>query len=168
MLKLDLQLVDTFDTATIGFADISNYNNLVISNPTFEVTAPGFNKVSVFFTPKQINVFDSADLNIDCSGSDLPDGVYTVKYSIYPNTNNFIEKQFFRVSKLILKYQNKAVNLLSDSYCNCTPKESQKKLQEIGLLIEGVVASSNICNFDLAYKLYQKADDLLNQLNCDC
>lgn len=165
---LNLQLIDTFNLSTIAFADISDYGNKVINNPSFEVTAPGFNKVNVFFTPKQVNVFDAADLEIGCGGADLPDGIYTIKYSIYPNTNNFIEKQFYRIFKLMLKFQNYSLSLLSDSICNCTPKESQKRIDELRLLIEGVVSASNLCQIEKANRFYQKADDLINQYKCDC
>jgi hypothetical protein len=161
--QLNITLVDTYSLDTIGFADISNYQGQVIKNVSFEISAPGFNKVNVFFTPESVNLYNSADLNIDCSGGAIPDGVYTVKYSA---NNESVEKYFMVTRNIILSYQELVLSCTLN--CDCPPK-STKTLQDIKILIEGSIAASNKSQIDVAYKLYGKASELLSrQKNCNC
>lgn len=168
MLNLKLQLIDTKDLTTIGFVDLTDYGNMIIKNPSFEVTAPGFVKTNVLFTPKQVNVFDAADLQVNCQGGNLPDGLYTVKYSVAPNLTNYVEKYFFNSRGLSYRFSNFVLKSLTGSLCGCTPNKVQRKLDEISLLINGVQAATNICDHNLASMLYNKASHILDNLNCDC
>lgn len=160
--QLNITLVDTYSLDTIGFADISNYQGQVIKNVSFEISAPGFNKVNVFFTPQAVNIFNSADLGMGCDTVQIPDGLYTVKYSA---NNEFVEKVFFRVDQLLVKYQEIFVSL---SDCNCPP-QNQPQINEIMLLINGAIASANQCDQVTAVTKYNKASELIERTKkCNC
>lgn len=168
MLNLDIQLIETYSLNTLALADISDYDNLVIKNPTLELSVPGFNKQVIFFTPKQINVYTAADLQIDCDKeAGLPDGIYTIKYSIFPNTTNYVEKYFFRTNLIEDRYQQTVLSLLQGK-CSCK-SDYNKEVLSIRLLIEGALAASNKNQVELAYQHYNKAATKIDRLkNCNC
>lgn len=168
MLNLDIQLIDTYSLNTLALADISDYDNLVIKNPTLEISAPGFNKQVVFFTPKQINVYTPADLKIDCDKeAGLPDGIYTIKYSIFPNIDNVVEKYFFRTNIIENAYQQAVLSILQGK-CSCK-SDYNKEILSIRLLMEGAVAASSKNQIELSYQLYNKASEKINRIkNCKC
>jgi len=56
--KLDIDYLSEKNSLTkLYIADLSNYGNTTISTPTIEITAPGFDKVAVSFTPNNVNIF---------------------------------------------------------------------------------------------------------------
>lgn len=163
---LNLMLIDTHNPDTIGIVDLSNYGNTVISNPSFEITPPGFNKVNVLFTPQNVNIFSANDLKLGCGyGESLPDGIYKVKYSIRPNDKIFTEKTFMKVSGILCNLYKYLVSLQSSCLCG----QSKNKAIDIKLLIEGAVSAANTGDTKLAYELYAQADKSLKRLNsCKC
>lgn len=168
---LDILPIDTYSVTTIAFADTSDYGTTLVSNPSFEVTPPGWNKVNLFFTPSNVNVYNASHFNIACDNQTaLPDGPWTVKYSIYPNAQNFVEKTFFRTELIRCKYSQAFLKM--ETTCECNGQQHSKlkqQLQNIKLLIEGAVASSNQCDNLAAMDKYKQADRLLGKLNfCEC
>jgi len=172
---LDITLIPTYSTKTIGFADITpfpiGYN---VSNSNIEITAPGFRKVSANFVAKSVNVYNANNINICAAGeplSPLPDGIWTVKYSIAPNNLLFVEKSFIRTEVIECKYA-KAFLKLDLSECDNEIKKSRKQiLKKIRLFIDGAVASANDCDLEGAMKLYNKANEMLDRFidgECDC
>lgn len=161
-LNLDLYLIDTKNSLTLGVADISSYpKNFIISSPSLEVTPPGYNKVSLPFTPKAANFYRASDLGITCSGcAELPDGIYLIKYSVHPVSTNFVEKSFIRVEQLKNKYLDAFLKLDLE----CSPTENDIKLKKVKLLVEGSIAASLNCDMEKAYRLYKKAEDMLNNI----
>lgn len=160
--QLNITLVDTYSLDTIGFADISNYQGQVIKNVSFEISAPGFNKVNVFFTPQAVNIFNSADLGMGCDTVQIPDGLYTVKYSA---NNEFVEKVFYNISGLLVKFQENSLILQN---CNCPPQKLPE-ITEIMLFINGAIASANQCDYVTANLKYNKASELIDRLRkCNC
>lgn len=155
MLKLDLVLVDTHDPRTIAFGDISQYGNKVLSNVSFEVTPPGYPKKNILFTPREVNIFNGADLGVNCEvDSMLPDGIYTVKYSIRPNAQLYVEKSFMNISSILCKLYKFVLTL---------PKDS---LLDIRLLLDSSVSAANLGQCELAYDFYRQAVELFNQADC--
>ena len=165
-------LIPTGDINSIGFADISRYDdNFVISSPTFEITPPGYPKVNVPFTPQSANVYYASDFNIsedNCTA--IPDGIYSIKYSVNPNQQYFIEKSVMRIDFIRCKYWNAFLKV--DLNCNCnkdTIAKDKNTLAQISLLIEGSVAAANNNDCSTAYQLYHKADKMLSNMKfCQC
>jgi len=175
---LDITLIQTYSLKTIGIADISVYpDNFDVFNPTLELTAPGMLKVALPFNPRTVNVFNSNNINMTCTFdysqlAALPDGIYTLKYSISPNQDRFIEKSFMRVDKLECKFAQAFLYLdLDDDSFHDVHKNKMKTLKTVRMLIDGSVAAMNECDDILAVKLYQKASQMLDALidgECKC
>lgn len=172
--QLDIIMIDTYDVKSIGFADVSSYpSNFTVVNETFEITPPGFPKINVPITPAAANVYHSDDLGItdpDDEFGSLPDGIYTVKYTINPSLNLSIERSVLRVEAIKCKYYNVFLYLDLDCGCNLTYINKQKQaLRKAKLLIYGAIASANKQDYLTSFKLYDKADKLLNNLSkCEC
>lgn len=175
--KLDIKLEETYNSYYIGFSDIGEYPTAWnVTNATAEVTPPGFPKIAVTFTPKAVNIYKSSQLGITCDEDDdcvpLPDGIYTIKYSIHPNSVYFIEKSFMRVNNIRCEYGQAYLKV--DFSCNCDPQQKHKDkraLHDIAVLIDGAVAESNNCNVERAYEYYNKAKQLLRNFHksgCQC
>lgn len=159
---LNISPIETHQLGLLGIADNSDYGTSLPNKPSFEITPPGFNKINVPFQPKSINIFTGADLGLGCDNPDLPDGIYTVKYTV---NNEFIEKQFMRISKITCLYQKRILPSYTD--CGCT--NFSKELQQVRLFIEGSVAAANDCQIGVSKELYKKANDILKRLkNCNC
>ncbi|MEI6186994.1 MAG: hypothetical protein WCP46_00635 [Alphaproteobacteria bacterium] len=172
---LDLLLIDTHSAKSIGISDFSQYpTNYSIISPTLEITASGFSPVTIPFTVNSINIFTSLNLNITCGGQeieDLPDGIYTIKYSIAPAYINNVTRSFIRIEKLQEKFDTAFMKL---DILQCDgPLRAQKEeeLNSIYYYIQEAVACANKNAPDLALKLYKKADKMLNyfiQHKCNC
>ena len=78
-LKLEILVVPTYNTLTLGIADASTYPvSPAVTSPTIEITVPGFGMVSLPFNINDFNIFNSASLGLTAVGDSLlplPDGV---------------------------------------------------------------------------------------------
>src|SRR5690349_10828601 len=112
---LDLLIIPSYSPALLIVADISQYpDGFNISSPTIEVTPPGFPMKSIAFVEKNIQIYNADTLGIicsDCTNFPLPDGIWTLKYSITPAYLYFVEKTFLRVDKLVQKYDTAYLKL---------------------------------------------------------
>jgi hypothetical protein len=175
-LKLDILVMNTYNTFTLGIADISTYptNPPVVSSPTIEITMPGFLPVALPFTVEDFNVFNSTTLELTPVGADLiplPDGVYFLKYSVAPAYENYVEKNIMRVDQIQEKFDN-AFMKLDMMQCDMAIKtQSKVQLNSIWYMIQGSIAAANNCAIDTANKLYTQANNMLDNFirnNCGC
>lgn len=167
--KLDISIINTYNPNVLSIADISYYPvGYIINNPYIEITPPGFGKVTVLFSPKSLNVFNSLQLQVsgDTCLTTLPDGIYKIRYSIQPNYNMFVEKSYLRIDKLMEDFDT-AFLKIDINECDTKIKESYRmKLDEIEVYIQAAMAAANKCNDKLAYDLFLKASKYLEKLNC--
>ena len=161
------------NTQLLGIADASTYDTPP-SSPTIEIDVPSFGAVSLPFVVNDFNIFNSTTLNITSVGDplvDLPDGVYTIRYSIAPAYENYIEKTIMRVDKLQEMF-DEAFMKLDMMECDRAIKMQQKvDLNSIYFFIQGAIAAANNCAIDTANKLYQQAYKMLTNFtknNCHC
>lgn len=173
MSTLNILVINTYNAQTLGIADISTYTSTPIS-PTIEITVPGFDPVSIPFTPDDFNVFNSTTLDLTPVGEPLqplPDGVYFLKYSISPAYENFVEKSIMRTDKIQEKF-DAAFMKLDMMECDLAIKtQSKVTLNSIYYLIQGSIAAANNCAVDTANKLYNQANKMLDNFiktNCGC
>src|SRR3954468_11875941 len=117
---LDLIYEPSYSTKTIRIRDASQYGNTVIRNPSLEIWPPGFNKVNVVFSPKNINEYRATDLMLSCTDpeTNLPDGIYEFKYSIQPNLENVVKKKFMYTNNIVGQMQSLYLTLQLDCGCN--------------------------------------------------
>lgn len=174
-LKLDILVVPTYNTQTLGIADASTYPvSPPVSSPTIDINIPGFGVVSLPFAINDFNIFNSTSLGITAVGDPLlplPDGVYYLKYSVAPAFSNFVDKTIIRVDRLQEKFDS-AFMKLDMMECDLAIKKQQKvTLTSIYFLVQGAIAAANNCAVDTSNKLYKQADRMLDNFmrnGCGC
>ena len=170
---LRLSLLDLRDQGSLAIVDASTYATIPSSiDVALQITPPGWPTINVPFTPGTVNVYKCADLGIVCALADccpLPDGIYTVVYTVGPTTNPpplpSITKTFIKVDQIQCRFMNAFLKV--DLECDCSSEDQKKykqELKEIDLLINGAVAAANTCDDLLAYKLYAQADKCINKI----
>lgn len=172
-LKLDILVLPTYNKMLLGIADASTYVTPPV-NPTIEITVPSFGTVVLPFTINDYNLFNSESLGITASGAPLvplPDGIYTLKYSISPAVTNFVEKTILRVDQLQEKFDEAFMKLDMMECDKAIKTQSKVDLNTIYFFIQGAIAAANNCALDTATKLYDQAQKMLNNFvknNCNC
>lgn len=174
-LKLDILVIPTYSSETLGIADASTYPiSPVVETPSIEITIPAFGAVILPFNINDFNIYTSSTLGITSVGDalvPLPDGVYFLKYTNSPAYINFVNKTIMRVDQLQEKFDC-AFMKLDIMECDRAIRTQQKvELNTIYFFIQGAVAAANNCAVDTANKLYAQADKLLCNFikgNCHC
>tara|TARA_R110000868_G_scaffold26620_3_gene102343 strand:- start:1835 stop:2395 length:561 start_codon:yes stop_codon:yes gene_type:complete len=174
-LTLDILVLPTYNTLTMAIADASTYPaSPPVSAPSIEIVVPAFGSVSLPFVPDQVNLFNSTSLGLTQVGDPLlplPDGVYSLKYTVAPAYLNFVNKTIIRVDKLQEKFDG-AFMRLDMMECDRAIKTQQKvDLNSIYFFIQGAIAAANNCAVDEANRLYVQADRMLDHFlgsNCYC
>jgi hypothetical protein len=175
-LKLDILVIPTYNTLTLGIADASTYptDPPVVTSPTIVITVPGFGPVSLPFTVNSFNLFTSTNLGLTAVGAPqipLPDGVYYINYSVAPAYENYVEKNIMR-TELIQEKFDSAFMKLDMMECDLAIKtQSKVNLNSIYYMISGSIAAANNCAIDTANTLYIQANNMLNNFirnNCGC
>jgi hypothetical protein len=135
---------------------------------------PGFAPVFLPFNVNDFNIFNSASLGLSVVGDPLiplPDGIYTLTYSVAPAFQNFVTKTIIRVEQLQEKFDN-AFMKLDMMECDLAIKTQAKvDLNSIYYMIQGSIAAANNCAVDTSNKLYVQANKMLNNFiktNCGC
>lgn len=164
---LNILILDTHDLQTLGIGDISFYPvDFLPVNPSISITPPSFPRVTLPFPSRSFGIFNSENLNITCNTgelTDLPDGIWTVSFSIAPANENFVEKSFLRTEALMVKFGT-ALLTTDLKQCNEYIKgEDMDKLDQIWYIINGAIADGNNCNGTAAMEKYRYADKLLNE-----
>lgn len=175
-MTLDFLVINTFNAQTLGIADISHYdtNPPVVVAPTMEITLPGQSLPVVLpFIPKDFNVYNSASLGLTPYPglAPLPDGVYYMKYSVYPAASNFVEKSIMRTEKIQEKFDNAFMKLDMMECDSAIRTQAKVDLSSINFMIQGSIAAANNCAVDTANKLYAQASRQLDYFianNCGC
>jgi hypothetical protein len=175
-LKLDILVINTFNTLTLGIADISTYptNPPNVSAPSIEITIPGFDPVILPFVPEDFNVFNSTSLGLTAVGLGnvpLPDGVYFLKYTVTPPYENYVEKSIMRVEQIQEKFDNAFMKLDMMECDSAIRTQAKVQLNSIWYMIQGSIAAANNCAIDTANKLYVQANTMLDNFirnNCGC
>ena len=174
-LKLDFLVIPTYNVQTLGIADASTYPAAPpVTSPTIEITAPGFELVSLPFNINDFNVYTSATLGLTTVGDPLlplPDGVYYIKYSVTPAYVNFVQKSIMRVDQLQEKFDSAFMKLDMMECDAAIRKQQMVELNSIYFFIQGSIAAANNCAIDTSNKLYNQANRMLNQFianRCNC
>lgn len=174
-LKLDILVIPTYNTTTLGVADASVYPTTppVVSGATIEITVPGFGTFINPFSVNDFNIFTTSNLGITPPGIDqpLPDGVYRLKYSVAPAYKNFVEKSIMRVEQLQEKFDGAFMKLDMMECDRAIKTQAKVDLNSIYFFIQGAIAAANNCADVEATKLYTQADIMLDNFiknNCGC
>jgi|694.fasta_scaffold33833_5 hypothetical protein len=168
-LQLNVEPIETCDCKTIAILDTSYYPVAPL-NPTLVIEMPGFNPIQFAFVTGQVNTYNSYSLGLSSPSTienlmDLPDGLYTLTYSVDPNDMLFQIKSYMRTCQIEYKFAQKFARTVN--YCE-TDSSFMRKLQQIEVLIEGAKANARVCNPTKAVELYRKANELLDRLDTKC
>jgi hypothetical protein len=174
-LKLDILVIPTYNTLTLGIADASTYptDPPSVSSPSIEINVPNFGIVILPFNVNELNIFSSSNLGITSLGINdaLPDGIYFLKYSVAPAYENFVEKSIMRVDRLQEKFDEAFMKLDMMECDRAIKAQSKIELTTVSFFINGAIAAANNCATVEANKLYLQADKMLNNFirkNCGC
>lgn len=173
-LSLDIVVVPTYNTKTLGIADASVYPTTPpsVASPTIEITPPGFDKLVLPFSVDDFTVYTSSTLGLSPVGSPyipLPDGVWFLKYSVAPALSNYVEKSIMRVDQLQEKFDNAFMTLDMMECDKAIKTQAKVTLSTIYFFIQGSVAAANNCAIEESNKLYIQANKMLtNFVNGDC
>lgn len=174
-LKLDILVIPTYSSTTLGVADASTYptDPPSVSSATIEISVPGFGTVFKPFSVQDFNVFTTSNLGITEVGvvQPLPDGVYRLKYTVAPAYENYVERSIMRVEQLLEKFDNAFMKLDLMECDRAIKTQSKVVLSSINFFIQGSIAAGNNCAENEAVRLYNQADTMLNNFiknNCGC
>jgi len=175
-LNLDILVINTYNKLTLGIADISTYpDSPPTTNPIIAITIPnGFGQVSLPFTQNNFNVFNSQSLGLSDPSlplTPIPDGVYTLTYSVDPSYQNFVTKNFNRTDILQERFDEAFMKLDMMECDKAVKTQSKEDLDTIYYLIQGCIAAANECAIKESNTLYREAwrqlDYFINN-NCGC
>jgi hypothetical protein len=174
-LSLDILVIPTYNTKTLGVADNSTYpTSPAVQSPTMEITIPGFGLVSIPFNTNDFNVYNSSSLELTSVDEDLiaiPDGIYTLTYSVSPAYLNYVTKNIMRVEQIQERFDSAFMKLDMMECDMAIKKQAKVELNTIYFLIQGSIAAANNCAVDVANKLYLQASKQLDKFinnNCGC
>jgi hypothetical protein len=173
-LKLDIIVVPTYSTLSLGVMDASTYPPTPpISSPSIKITVPGFGDTTLPFDVDAFNLYTTANLGITEVGSEqpLPDGIYRLVYSVAPAYLNFVERTIMRTERIQEKFDRAFLQLDLMECDGAIKTQSSVTLNTINFFIQGAIAAGNNCAEYEATRLYNQADNMLNNFlrsNCGC
>ena len=181
MRNLNINISESFDLRTMIVEDRSDYDGYAVLNPIIEIKAPGTNCYIPFYPAVGwcSKILNCSNLKICCVNcptklSDLPDGVYQIKYSVDPNIYTIVEFNHFRTSSLSKKLVETVCSFFSKK---CDYKQTEyyellDRLMEIKFTIEAAKWKVEEClESQEGLDLYEKAKLLLNEFTttrCNC
>ena len=130
---LSLEVPTVMNACIMKLFDTSVYTNLLpVTCPTLNITVPGFGySVQIDTTENFAETITACDLQLqttDCgtSYSDIPDGIYIIKYSVSPNEQVYVEYNHMRITQALIKY-NKVLCDVDAAACD-PPAQIKKNL----------------------------------------
>lgn len=173
---LSIEAPDTLNKCVLRIVDLSVYaDNMPVTCPKLEITVPGFNFPVLIEGVQSGFMYNltACDLELQTAGcgttySNLPDGIYVIKYSVAPNDYVYAEYNHLRITN--------ALNKLSDKLCEldlarCQPDEkTTKKLNELGEIRMFLLAAKvkvEVCHTpEEGMDVYKYAMKLLDKMSC--
>lgn len=166
---LDILLIDTHSLSTIAVADNSQYPiGFTVVSPTLEIIPPSFPISTKTFSNGNLNIYNSNDVGISCNDNgcdicELPDGYWSLKYSISPAQTYFVNKNFMRTAQIQKKLSEAFLALNLDKCDETIAEQDMRKLDQIQYYIQTSISAGNNCNPKLAIDLYNIANRSLKE-----
>lgn len=175
---LSLEALDTMNPCQLGVMDTSIYNpDVEIKCPILEITLPGFNYAVQFgedkVQPGFNKQFTACDLEVQIDGcgttfSNLPDGIYILKWSVSPNDLVYVEYNHLRITQALIRYQSILCELDINT---CAPDAELTKqmnhLRQIRMYLDAAKAKVEVCHEPLkGMELFNYAVMLLDKIEC--
>ena len=137
--QLSLEVPDTNNCSVFRIFDTSIYDaHVPVTCGTLAITSPGYNQpVNIEVLPNFNLVLNGCTLGIQSAGCGvvserLPDGIYTIRYSVSPNDQVYVEYHYLRTCMTNNKYFNELCKL---ELAACEPQaDIKEKLSELRLI----------------------------------
>lgn len=170
--QLGLQVIETGDPRTLRIVDNSVYSpGITVSCEQLHITPPGFTYPAAFEVDKGFNsLFTSENLGLTSANSaisDLPDGIYILRYSINPNEKMWVEYYHLRNTAQIKLY-NELLCRLDLQPCDTVSKDLEANLKATytaKMYMDAAKAMVEYCNAPKqGIALYEYATKLLEKI----
>jgi hypothetical protein len=176
--NLSVEAPDTMNLCILRLVDTSVYDSIMpVDCPILEITVPGFIHPVQFtepaISPGFIENFTACDLELQTAQcgtvfSDIPDGIYVIKYSVSPNDVVYVEYNHLRITKALHCYQSIMCDI---DIADCDPvSKIKKKLNDLALAksyLEAAKAKVETCHEpQKGMELYTYAMKLLAKFEC--
>lgn len=160
--RLDFSILDEKDSHNLIWLDKSSYMEIP-DMPILEVTKPMFKEVfRIHIIPNQVNIINSINLGFDCD-TDLPDGLYTLKYGVNPHDVVYLCKDYFKISLLLGKIDNLLIAL---DTCDLDAKKAIKNsIMDLFILTKAIEANTANGRTQMAVEQYKLATKIIEKLN---
>jgi len=165
--ELYLEITQNNNCKSFLIEDASIYNeNTPITCGTLRVKVPGYNRPkyyeveSGFAQTVTMTNLDFQEVGHYDSLGSLPDGLYTIHYSINPNDKLFVEYYHYQNCNIYKLYMDAVCNFISNK-CDYSKQEQIAKVEElwnISVMIDYAKISAEECgNSDVADEFYNEA-----------
>ena len=172
---LSLEVPTVFNPCILSVLDTSVYTDLIpVTCPTLNVTVPGFNySTQLTIVPGDNTILTACDLQlqtVDCGTtlSNIPDGIYVIKYSVSPNDLVFVEYNHLRITKALNTYNTILCNLdLAACEPSATIEKKLDKLKMAKMYLDAAKAKVEYCHEpSKGMSLYNYAVKLMKNIEC--
>ena len=172
---LSLDIPETLNTKILRIADTSVYSDVLeVACPTLQILTPGAtDAVSMDVTAGGEKIITTCDLGLqltDCDTTltDLPDGIYSIRYSVAPNDKVYVEYSHLRMATALKLYYNIYCSI---TLSGCEPLKAEKdKLHLLRLyrsMLDGAKAKVEYChNPDEGIAIYNYVYAKLQKISC--
>lgn len=171
---LSLDIPETATPHSFRIVDTSVYGDgLLVECQRLDITLPGFTQpayISDVLTPGFAINFSGIDLGVHSSISGdplvkLPDGVYTIRYSVSPNDKVYVEYKHLRTTITMNKYYLYLCDLeLKPCEADADLKKELDYLRMIRMYIDAAKAMVEYCgDVKKGIALFTYAQKLLNK-----
>jgi len=175
--QLSLEVPETNNCQVFRVFDTSLYtDDLEVTCGTLQITSPGFNEpVNIEVLPGFNLILNACTLGLQSSGCGtisqrLPDGIYTIRYSVSPNDKVYVEYQYLRVCQTLNKYFNFLCKL-EMAACEPQPdvKANLEELRMIKSFIDAAKVKVEYCESpQQGMDLFLYAQSRLQKFGKDC
>ncbi len=177
MHELDITYHNTYNCKTLRIEDNSIYDeDLDVVNPILEIKPPGLlHYIPFYFANKNWKAItvNCSTLKLCCTKqpcklTEIPDGIYDIKYSIDPNLKSIIEFSHMRICKIMTSFI-KITGLYFSSRSLRSKKDNdsiEKELLNIKEIIDAsVYAVEEWLDNTSGLELYSEAATRINKIN---
>lgn len=175
--QLSLEVPETNNCKVFRVFDTSIYSELLdITCGKLEITSPGFNQpIGIDVLPNFNLILNGCTLGIQTDGCGdrserIPDGIYTVKYSVSPNDKVYVEYHYLRICQTLNTYFDELCKL-EMAACDPIPdvKDKLSELRLIKSFIDAAKVKVEQCNeLHKGMDLLIYAQKRLSKLSGEC
>jgi hypothetical protein len=173
--ELDIYIEDLVNPKIIVVKDASYYNpNLAVTGAKLDMQYPNSSNYITIPVGKEFsyiinsNTIGLTDVNHSENLSELPDGIYTIKYSICPNKELYVEYSFLRNTKQVIKFNNLYCSIDIDKCSRRKYSEDLIKLRNIKDLIDSAKYLADCGKYVKSIEIYDYVNELLSEFSSDC